>query len=323
MARIVMTPVGVAALLGALLCRVGFRAWPLQLGARWAQADSFAPGQRDSGIARGSSILAAPGAQRAKAFTRQPGPEPQPDESKAAAPVARFTKPPSSDSRTAVPVGPDHRLFPSLPVPCRDDLAAVAEKYFRRPGGATAAEIGVFRGDFAAKNLRRWTGRYYMIDAWSFRPGDPGDKNFRGERQNEDNYNSSKTKTAFASDRRQLIRSLSQPAAAQFEDGFFDWVYIDALHTTAALLADLEAWYPKVRPGGLISGDDYGDRADTELVPARRWTRNFGGVAAMPQNAWGVISAVNKFTRARGLQVHVTWMHDCYKFAAWYFTKPL
>ena len=39
-----------------------------------------------------------------------------------------------------------------------------------------------------------------------------------------------------------------------------DLIYLDALHTDAALRDDLHAWWPKLRPGGqLLSGDDFGD----------------------------------------------------------------
>jgi predicted O-methyltransferase YrrM len=40
-----------------------------------------------------------------------------------------------------------------------------------------------------------------------------------------------------------------------------DFLYIDADHTYAAVLADLDAWVPHVKPGGLIAGDDYGNVA--------------------------------------------------------------
>jgi predicted O-methyltransferase YrrM len=39
-----------------------------------------------------------------------------------------------------------------------------------------------------------------------------------------------------------------------------DWLYVDADHSYDAVWADLEAWSPHVRSGGLILGDDYGHR---------------------------------------------------------------
>ena len=50
-------------------------------------------------------------------------------------------------------------------VPCRDDLAKLAEKHLRLTG--RAAEIGVNKGIFAQKNLGVWSGEYWAIDAWS------------------------------------------------------------------------------------------------------------------------------------------------------------
>jgi cephalosporin hydroxylase len=38
----------------------------------------------------------------------------------------------------------------------------------------------------------------------------------------------------------------------------FDLVYIDASHLEENVVADLEAWYPKVRAGGLLCGHDWG-----------------------------------------------------------------
>ena len=65
--------------------------------------------------------------------------------------------------------------------------------------------------------------------------------------------------TAFAGKRAQLVRKTSVEAAKGFAEASIDWLFIDGDHTYDGCLADLEAWYPKVRPGGLISGDDYGD----------------------------------------------------------------
>ena len=79
------------------------------------------------------------------------------------------------------------------------------------------------------------------------------------------------------------LRALSQDAARTFRSSFpdnsIDWLYIDALHTNDALYRDLVAWFPKVRPGGSISGDDYGDWNDTYLMTATRWMREYGAVA--------------------------------------------
>ena len=61
-----------------------------------------------------------------------------------------------------------------------------------------------------------------------------------------------------------------------------DWVYIDGDHTHRAVLADLEAFYPKVRIGGIISGDDYANPG---------WWHD------------GVTTAVNEFVRTSAVTI--------------------
>jgi hypothetical protein len=53
------------------------------------------------------------------------------------------------------------------------------------------------------------------------------------------------------------IRSDTVAAAERFEDGSVDFLYVDASHTYDGVLADLVAWFPKVKAGGLIAGDDW------------------------------------------------------------------
>lgn len=52
-------------------------------------------------------------------------------------------------------------------------------------------------------------------------------------------------------------RCLSVDAAAAFADQAADFVFIDAAHSFDAVSRDLAAWWPKLRPGGLIAGHDY------------------------------------------------------------------
>ena len=56
----------------------------------------------------------------------------------------------------------------------------------------------------------------------------------------------------------------SSPEAAEFfPDLFADLVFIDADHAHAAVVADINAWLPKVRYDGILCGHDY-----NEVMPA-------------------------------------------------------
>jgi len=45
--------------------------------------------------------------------------------------------------------------------------------------------------------------------------------------------------------------------AADKIDQLINIVYIDALHTYAAVKDDIKVWWPKIKPGGFLAGHDY------------------------------------------------------------------
>mgnify|MGYP005820154989 CR=1 FL=1 len=55
----------------------------------------------------------------------------------------------------------------------------------------------------------------------------------------------------------QVLRASSPKAACVFPDLYFDFVYIDALHTYEGCRTDIKAWLPKVKKEGIIGGHDY------------------------------------------------------------------
>src|SRR6266568_2029202 len=54
-----------------------------------------------------------------------------------------------------------------------------------------------------------------------------------------------------------LIIADSVTASGLFSDASVDWVHLDARHDYASVKADVQAWLPKLKPGGWLSGDDY------------------------------------------------------------------
>jgi len=120
------------------------------------------------------------------------------------------------------------------------------------------AEIGVYRGDFAATLLQRCESitKYYMIDPWRHlddwnKPANENDAVF------EQCFQTAKAKTEFAQHRRVILRGKTTDVVDQISDGELDFAYIDGDHTLRGIAIDLIHVYPKVRQGGFLGGDDF------------------------------------------------------------------
>jgi hypothetical protein len=102
------------------------------------------------------------------------------------------------------------------------------------------AEIGVLHGEFTKLTFAHWRGKILCIDTWDTSCGtELVDRNLLGE-----NY--------------ECMRGYSLDMAKLVGDGNLDWIYIDANHDYNSIKSDYNAWFPKVREGGIVSGHDYG-----------------------------------------------------------------
>jgi hypothetical protein len=59
------------------------------------------------------------------------------------------------------------------------------------------------------------------------------------------------------------LKLTSLDAAAKFKDASLDFVFIDAGHEYDSVKADILAWYPKLKLGGILAGHDYYPHAPT------------------------------------------------------------
>lgn len=147
----------------------------------------------------------------------------------------------------------------------------------------TGAEIGTRYGMFARQIAEHWPGRIICVDLW------PDQEIFEVAQE------------MLKGGKFHLYRGDSVALASEFQDGGLDWAYIDADHHYANVKADLAAWFPKVRPGGLVAGHDYVRYSDM-----------------------GVIEAVDEFAREHGYKVSVTTDDQPWHgvlFPTWYFIK--
>lgn len=122
------------------------------------------------------------------------------------------------------------------------------------------AEVGVCRGEFSKQILSRWVGKLFLVDSWRHIPG-LVDFNNPDHNGHLDNMAHTFMNVYEFGPRAAIIRDMSEAAANLFQDGSLDFVYVDAGHDKKSVSEDLRAWWPKVREGGLLIGDDYYDGA--------------------------------------------------------------
>ena len=168
----------------------------------------------------------------------------------------------------------------------------------------TGVEVGVLRGGFATHILKHWKGRrLYLVDGWRHFPG-LIDANNVDHNENLNNLAVTFMAVYEFGERAVILRDLSVKAAKLFSDDSLDFVYIDASHDYENVLADLTAWYPKVKSGGIFAGHDYFDG-----------TLSYGPQS--PDGVFGVKSAVDQFFGNYKTQVQVSKEN----FPTWWIEK--
>ncbi len=138
-------------------------------------------------------------------------------------------------------------------------VVALIREFVRLP--RRGVEVGVWRGHTSLALLESFPRlRLYCVDPWD-RGGDQstmGDDAARLPAAREEFYRL----TEPYADRRFPIEMTSDKSARLLADGFLDFAFIDGCHSYEAVAADVRAWWPKLRRGGLICGHDYGGRGD-------------------------------------------------------------
>ena len=139
------------------------------------------------------------------------------------------------------------------------------------PRNAVCAEIGVLWGVFSRRILKiTKPNALHLIDPWVYR-ADLASQNYGTGSKNTPE---SMEKICDHVKRRlgtrpnvRIHRLPSLEAVELFPDNYFDWIYLDGDHRYEMARADLERYHAKVKPGGLVAGDDYAQ-------PKRNWTQD-------------------------------------------------
>ena len=136
------------------------------------------------------------------------------------------------------------------------------------PKESVGAEIGVHLGEFSKQILDAISPReLHLIDPWEhqtssiYKTAWYGGGAIGGQTELDERYASViETFSQNIYDQQVKVhRGYSTDILQKFQDQYFDWVYIDGNHLYEYVKKDIELSLQKVKSGGYITGDDYGE----------------------------------------------------------------
>lgn len=99
----------------------------------------------------------------------------------------------------------------------------------------------------------------------------------------------------------EIHREFSYDAVSLFPDNYFDWIYVDAVHSYEGAKKDLEDFLPKLKDDGILMGHDYANHI------------------AAKEMGFGVVEAVDDFCLENNMNF-VALTYDA--FPTFILTKP-
>lgn len=182
--------------------------------------------------------------------------------------------------------------------------------------GATGPciELGVQRGNFSTTFLQGMSERalpmprYYMVDVWREEEHYDDEANIANSGQLENLIVAARAVSKFWR-HTTLVQLRTHEAVNLFKDEECGFIYVDARHDYCAVHEDLSLYWRKLKPGGVMAGDDFGTRGGDWIKCENGETR-----------AGGVKQAVTDFSKeisTAQVKVHLYNVND-----QWFMRKP-
>lgn len=198
------------------------------------------------------------------------------------------------------------------PLKNRNELPQLLDEH----GLKTGIEIGVKEGVFARHMLGNWKSceKYHLVDVWAHQKNYKDLANVRDE-VHDKFYEKTLENTKPYQHKLEIHRMYSTVAAKKFEKESMDFIYIDARHDYCGVKEDIELYWSKLKPGGIIAGHDYNQNDE---IGDQDW----GLCADGSRNEMAVKGAVNDFFLPMGYTISVTYYRET-NFMSWMVQKRL
>lgn len=155
------------------------------------------------------------------------------------------------------------------------------EPFMRKYHCDTICELGVCKGTNFSEMIKHEPQLAIAVDSW-IEDGIVSRNDGRYSQEELDKQYQHFTDNVRDKPFVRIYRDYTFNIAKNFSDNYFDLIYIDADHTYEGCLRDITDWYPKVKKGRFLLGDDY--RVSEYRIK------------------FGVIEAVNEFAKNNNIE---------------------
>ena len=114
-------------------------------------------------------------------------------------------------------------------------------------------------------------------------------------------------------DKVETFRMESLAAAQKIQKQSLDFAYIDARQDYCGVFEDIDAYWPLVKPGGIMAGHDYNENSE---IRGQDWGLYYNGT----RNERAVKGAVDNFFIPKGLAITVSYYRE-QNFMTWMVQK--
>lgn len=136
------------------------------------------------------------------------------------------------------------------------------ERFVKANGWTTGAELGVWEGETYRHLIAHCPDLTLIgVDLYAAQPDNTGPEKWtpgeNGHAWDHERYHQRILAFCAAHQPRAIFhRGYTHEVAERIADASLDFVFIDADHSFDGVRRDIDAWAPKVRPGGYVMGHD-------------------------------------------------------------------